>query len=29
VTIPNGNYNAKKVIEGLYSAGNEEDTIYV
>lgn len=29
ITIPNGNYNAKKVIEGLYSAGSEEDTIYV
>lgn len=29
VTIPNGNYNAKKVIEGLYSAGSHIKTIYV
>lgn len=29
VTIPNGNYNAKKVIEGLYQVGSEEKTIYV
>lgn len=28
VTIPNGNYNAKKVIEGLYEVGSKKQTIY-
>lgn len=28
VTIPNGNYNAKKVIEGLYEAGSYKKIIY-